>query len=70
MKKYAESFPAALVARDQFQYSIAEFSVHENARVKKLLDDGIQAVLTGAKQPEESLKAAQQQAERVLKPYR
>jgi hypothetical protein len=27
-------------------------------------------VLTGAKQPEEALKAAQQQADRVLKSYR
>jgi sn-glycerol 3-phosphate transport system substrate-binding protein len=70
MKKYAEGFPAALVARDQFQYSIAEFSVHENARVKKFLDDAIQSVLTGAKSPEEALKTAQQQADRVLRSYR
>jgi sn-glycerol 3-phosphate transport system substrate-binding protein len=70
MKKYAADFPPALVARDQFQYSIAEFSVHENARVKKFLDDAIQSVLTGAKQPEEALKAAQQQADRVLRAYR
>jgi sn-glycerol 3-phosphate transport system substrate-binding protein len=70
MKKYAADFPAALVARDQFQYSVAEFSVHENARVKKFLDDGIQSVLTGAKKPDEALKAAQQQADRVLRSYR
>jgi sn-glycerol 3-phosphate transport system substrate-binding protein len=70
MKKYAADFPAALVARDQFQYSVAEFSVHENARVKKFLDDAIQSVLTGAKQPDEALKAAQQQADRVLRSYR
>jgi sn-glycerol 3-phosphate transport system substrate-binding protein len=70
MKKYAADFPAALVARDQFQYAVAEFSVNENARVKKFLDDGIQAVLTGAKSPEEALKAAQQQADRVLRAYR
>ena len=70
MKKYAADFPAALVARDQFEYSVAEFSVHENARVKKVLDDAIQSVLTGAKQPEEALKSAQQQADRVLRSYR
>jgi sn-glycerol 3-phosphate transport system substrate-binding protein len=70
LKKYVADFPAAAVARDQFQYSVAELAVHENARVKKSLDDAIQSVLTGAKPPKDALDAAQQQAERVLKPYR
>jgi sn-glycerol 3-phosphate transport system substrate-binding protein len=70
LKKYVSEFPAAAVARDQFQYSVAELAVHENARVKKFLDDAIQSVLTGAKPPKEALDAAQQQAERLLKPYR
>jgi sn-glycerol 3-phosphate transport system substrate-binding protein len=70
LKKYVADFPAAAVARDQFPYSVAEFSVHENARVKKLLDDAIQSVLTGGKPPKEALAGAQQQAERVLKDYR
>jgi sn-glycerol 3-phosphate transport system substrate-binding protein len=70
LKKYVSEFPAAAVARDQFQYSVAELAVHENARVKKFLDDAIQSVLTGAKPPKEALDSAQQQAERVLKPYR
>jgi sn-glycerol 3-phosphate transport system substrate-binding protein len=70
LEKYVADFPAAAVARDQFQYSVAELAVHENARVKKFLDDAIQSVLTGAKPPKDALGAAQQQAERVLKPYR
>jgi sn-glycerol 3-phosphate transport system substrate-binding protein len=70
LKKYVTDFPAAAVARDQFPYSVAEFSVHENARVKKLLDDAIQSVLTGGKPPQDALTGAQQQAERVLKDYR
>ena len=70
LKKYVADFPAAAVARDQFPYSVAEFSVHENARVKKLLDDAIQSVLTGGKPPQDALTGAQQQAERVLKEYR
>jgi sn-glycerol 3-phosphate transport system substrate-binding protein len=70
LKKYVADFPAAAVARDQFPYSVAEFSVHENARVKKLLDDAIQSVLAGGKQPKDALTSAQQQAERVLKDYR
>jgi len=70
LEKYVTEFPAAAVARDQFQYSVAEFSTHENARIKKALDDAIQSVLTGAKAPKDALGAAQQQAERVLKSYR
>ncbi|MBI5580111.1 MAG: ABC transporter substrate-binding protein [Deltaproteobacteria bacterium] len=70
LKKYVAGFPAAAVARDQFPYSVAEFSVHENARVKKLLDDAIQSALTGGKPPKDALTGAQQQAERVLKDYR
>lgn len=70
LEKYVAEFPAAAVARDQFQYAVAEFATHENARNKKFLDDAIQSVVTGAKTPKEALGAAQQQAERVLKGYR
>jgi len=70
LEKYVAEFPAAAVARDQFQYAVAEFATHENARNKKFLDDAIQSVVTGAKPPKEALSAAQQQAERVLKDYR
>jgi sn-glycerol 3-phosphate transport system substrate-binding protein len=38
--------------------------------VRKLLDDAIQASLTGQKQPAQALKAAQAEADRLLKPYR
>jgi sn-glycerol 3-phosphate transport system substrate-binding protein len=38
--------------------------------VRKLLDDAIQASLTGQKTPDAALKAAQSEAERLLKPYR
>jgi sn-glycerol 3-phosphate transport system substrate-binding protein len=70
LEKYVAEFPAAAVARDQFQYSVAEFATHENARNKKFLDDAIQSVVTGAKPAKDALTAAQQQAERVLKDYR
>jgi sn-glycerol 3-phosphate transport system substrate-binding protein len=70
LKKYVQGFPAAAVAKDQFQFSVAELSTHENARIKKFLDDAIQAVLTGAKPPKEALAAAQQGAEKILSGYR
>ena len=47
MKKYAQAVPQAVVARDQLQLSVAELSTHDNQRVTKALNDGLQAALTG-----------------------
>ena len=70
MRNYVADFPAAAVARDQLQYAVAEFSTHENQRVTKALNDGIQAALNGTKPPEQAMKDAQAEAERILAPYR
>ncbi|MDX2511645.1 MAG: ABC transporter substrate-binding protein [Desulfobacterales bacterium] len=70
LESYVKDFPPAAVARDQLKYATAELSVHENGRIYKTLNDAIQAALTDAKTPEEALKDAQKQAERVLKRYR
>ncbi|MCX7893571.1 MAG: ABC transporter substrate-binding protein [Burkholderiales bacterium] len=70
MKKHVEGFPAAAVARDQLQYAVAELSTHENQRVTKALNDGLQAALTGAKAPADALRDAQREAERILRPFR
>ena len=70
MRKYAAGFPAATVARDQLQYSVAELSTHDNQRVTKALNDGLQAALTGTKKPDQAMKDAQREAERLLRPYR
>ncbi|MGH8708787.1 MAG: ABC transporter substrate-binding protein [Burkholderiales bacterium] len=70
MKKYAAEFPPATVARDQLRYAVAELSTHDNQRVTKVLNDGLQAALTGAKTPEQAMKDAQREAERLLRGYR
>jgi sn-glycerol 3-phosphate transport system substrate-binding protein len=70
MKKYVAGFPAAAVARDQLPHAVAELSTHENQRVTKALNDGLQAALTGTKAPAQAMKDAQAEAERILKPYR
>ncbi len=70
MKQYAQDVPAAVVARDQLQVSVAEFSTHENQRVTKLLNDNLQAALTGAKTPEAAMADAQRDADRILRAYR
>ena len=70
MEQYVKGFPVAAVARDQLEYSVAEFSTHDNQRVTKALNDGIQASLTGAKPPARALKDAQSEATRILRRYR
>src|SRR5437016_12962793 len=70
MKKYVADFPAAAVARDQLQYAVAELSTHDNQRVTKALNDGLQAALTGTKTSDQAMKDAQREAERLLRPYR
>jgi len=70
MKQYAAGFPAAAVARDQLPFAWAEFSTHENQRVVKALNDGLQAALTGSKPAEQAMKDAQREAERILRPFK
>ena len=70
LKNYVQGFPYAAVARDQLKYATAELSTYESGRVRKALDDAIQATLTGDKTPEEALKEAQATADRLLKNYR
>jgi sn-glycerol 3-phosphate transport system substrate-binding protein len=70
LKAYVVDFPPAAVARDQLEYGTAELSTYQTGRVRKLLDDAIQATLTGAATPDAALKDAQAQADALLKDYR
>ena len=70
LKAYVKEFPPAAVARDQLEFATAELSTYQTGRVRKLLDDAIQAALTGSKSPAEALGDAQKQADRLLKRYR
>lgn len=69
MKDYVKEFPGAAVARDQIPFMVPELSTHENQRVARVIDDAIEAALTAKKTPEKALGDAQQEAERILKPY-
>jgi sn-glycerol 3-phosphate transport system substrate-binding protein len=70
LKKYGAEFPPALVARDQLPHALAEFSTHDNQRVTKALNDGLQAALTGTKTPAQAMKDAQAEADRLLRSYK
>ena len=70
LKAYTQEFPPALVARNQLENAVAEFSTFETARVRDGLNNAIQSALTGAKDPAEALGEAQSAADRLLKAYR
>lgn len=69
LKAYTAEFPPALVARNQLENAVAEFSTFETARVRDGLNNAIQAALTGSKEPAAALDEAQQAAERLLRDY-
>ncbi|HSG03253.1 MAG TPA: ABC transporter substrate-binding protein [Marinobacterium sp.] len=69
LKEYTASFPPALVARDQLQHAVAEFSTFQTARVREGLNNAIQFALTDTKSPAEALSEAQQSAQRLLRDY-
>jgi sn-glycerol 3-phosphate transport system substrate-binding protein len=70
LQAYTAEFPPALVARDQLEHAVAEFSTFETARVREGLNNAIQAALTGTASPEEALAEAQSAADRLLEAYR
>ncbi|MEO8739683.1 MAG: ABC transporter substrate-binding protein [Casimicrobiaceae bacterium] len=70
MKKYVADFPPAAVARDQLQFAVAELSTHDNQRVTKALNDGLQAALTGTKPAAQAMADAQRESDRLLRPFR
>jgi sn-glycerol 3-phosphate transport system substrate-binding protein len=70
LRDYTAEFPPALVARDQLEHAVAEFSTFETARVREGLNNAIQAALTGTQEPGAALAEAQAAAERLLADYR
>ena len=69
LKNYTIEFPPALVARNQLEHAVAEFSTFETARVREGLNNAIQAALTGEKSSADALKKAQASAIRLLRDY-
>ena len=69
LQSYTLEFPPALVARNQLENAVAEFSTFETARVREGLNNAIQAALTGSKSPADALAEAQASAVRLLRDY-
>jgi len=69
MKAFLEKNPDAKVAVDQLAYAKPWFATYKTVVVRKAIEDELQAVLSGKKQPKEALVAAQKTADEVMKPY-
>jgi sn-glycerol 3-phosphate transport system substrate-binding protein len=69
MKDYLAKYPDAKVALDQLAYARGWFATYNTVAVRKALEDGVQAVLSGKATPEAAMEAAQKQADTLMNPY-
>ena len=69
MKEFLEKNPDAKVALDQLAYAKPWFATYNTVAVRRALEDEVQAVMSGRKKPAEALKAAQANADALMKPY-
>ena len=66
LKAYYESFPQALVAYEQLPYAQPELTTYNAAEMWRILNDNIQAAVTGEMTAAEALAAAQEQGDDLL----
>ena len=69
MKSFIAEHPDAKVALDQLAYARGWFATYNTVGVRKALEDGVQAVLSGKATPEAAMDTAQKQADALMKPY-
>ena len=69
LKEYYASFPQALVAYEQLPYAQPELTTYNAAEMWRILNDNIQAAVTGEMTAEEALAAAQEQGDELLADY-
>lgn len=69
MREFLTKNPDAKVALDQLAYARPWFATYNTTAVRKALEDEVQAMLSGKKTPAEAVKAAQANADALLKGY-
>lgn len=69
LKDYYDSFPDALIAYQQLPYAQPELTTYAAAEMWRILNDNIQAAVTGEMTAEEALAAAQEQGDELLADY-
>ena len=69
MKQFMADHPDAKVALDQLAYARGWFSTYNVVGVRRALEDGVQAVLSGKATPEAAMAKAQLEADTLMRPY-
>ena len=61
--------PDAKIAIDQLAYAKPWFATYKTVAVRKAIEDEVQGVLSGKKEPKDALVAAQRSADDIMRPY-
>ena len=69
MKAFAAQHPDALKAVEQLKFAGPWLATYNTVAVRKALDDEMQAVLSGKKDPAQAVKDAQKNANEILRPF-
>ena len=69
MKAFLDKNPDAKIAVDQLANAKPWFATYRTVPVRKAIEDELQAVLSGKRQPKEALAAAQKAADALMRPY-
>jgi sn-glycerol 3-phosphate transport system substrate-binding protein len=69
MKEYTESFPEALVALQQLDFSYPWWTTYEWDKVTNVLQTQLVNAVDGKIDPTEAMANAQQEADTILAPY-
>lgn len=69
MKAFLAGHPDARVALDQLAHAGPWFATYNTVGVRKALEDQVQAVLSGKTTPEKAIKTAQENADKLMRPY-
>ena len=69
MKTFIAEHPDAKVALDQLAYARGWFATYNVIGVRKALEDGVQAVLSGKATPDAAMANAQKEADALMRPY-
>lgn len=69
LKNYYKDFPEAKVAYEQLPYAQPELTTYAASEMWRILNDNIQAAVTGEMTAEEALATAQEQGDELLSDY-
>jgi len=69
MKEFLAKNPDAKIAIEQLAVAKPWFATYKTVAVRKAIEDELQAVLSGKKQPKEAIVTAQKGADEIMRPY-